>query len=72
MFAKSADAHCTLVDSLHEGRGGRDLIQRVVRDLEVLRERLADDMRQWLVGALGNGLAKGPRRLSIMCISVRA
>ena len=48
MFPQGADAQGTLVDPLDEGGGGRDLVQRVVRDLEVFRERLADDVRQRL------------------------
>ena len=40
VLAQRPDADCTLADPLDEGSGGRDLIQRVVRDLEVLRSAL--------------------------------
>ena len=53
MLAKGADAHRTLVDSLDQGSSGGNLIQRVVRDLEVLRQRLADDVRHRLASPFG-------------------
>jgi hypothetical protein len=53
VLAQGADAYGALVDSLDQRDGGRDLIQRVVRDLEVLRERLADDVRERLLRPLG-------------------
>ena len=63
MLSQGADAHRALVDPLDEGGGGGDLIQRVVRDLEVLRERLADDVRQRLSSPLGM-VDQGPPKTS--------
>jgi hypothetical protein len=53
VLAQCADSYGALVDPLDEGGGGRDLIPRVVRDLEVLRKSLADDVRERLFRPLG-------------------
>jgi hypothetical protein len=53
VLSQCADSYSALVDPLDQGGGGRDLIQRVVRDLEVLRESLADDVRERLLSPLG-------------------
>ena len=53
MLSQCSDSYSALVDPLDEGDGGRDLIQRVVRDLELLRESRANDVRERLLRPLG-------------------
>ena len=63
MFSQCSDSHGALIYSLDQrGRGG-DLIKRVVRDLEVLRESLAEDVRYRLLSSLNTAQQGLPKAL---------
>ena len=58
MLPKIPHPYRALIDPLDEGRSRRNLIQRVMSDLEVIRESLADDKTHRLLGPLGMLLQK--------------